>query len=537
MDNVRILDCTLRDGGRIIDCNFKDNVIVGMSGNLAEAGIEIIEVGFLRDEQSAKYNGNSTFFTGVNQINALIKNDSSHIYTAFIDYEMFDFNRLEEYNGEGIGGIRVGFTKKQYTKQRDEIAGALKQVKDKGYKLFVQAVNTPGYSDKEMLELVEMINEIHPYSFGIVDTYGSLYLEDLSHIFDLVERNLAKGICIDIHSHNNLQSSFAFAQEIIRIAPSDRQVILDATLNGMGKCAGNLNTELIVDYLNRKKSTNYDLDLLLDTIDLYLAPLKEKYTWGYSIPAFMAGIYKSHPNNVIYLTEKYRLKNKDIKYILSGIDEAKRQLYDYDNIARIYEEYFSDYYNDKENIEGLRREISGRNVVILAPGKSINKYSEEIKRKTNDANAIVISVNFEPKNIDTDYVFYANAIHFSKRNLTDRSSNCIVTSNIHEEIGQARKINYTSLIEEGSSLCDNSTIMLLNLLSKLEVKQVMIAGFDGITANEENYASSDFVNSGHGMKIDDTNREIARLYSRVRNRYKTMMWIELITPSIYENML
>ena len=65
------------------------------------------------------------------------------------------------------------------------------------------------------------------------------------------------------------------------------------------------------------------MDRILDTIDSYLSPIKEKYNWGYSIPAFMAGIYKSHPNNIIYLTQKYRLNSKDIKYIISAIDDEK----------------------------------------------------------------------------------------------------------------------------------------------------------------------------------------------------------------------
>ena len=108
--------------------------------------------------------------------------------------------------------------------------------------------------------------------------------------YNVVDYNLNSDICIDIHSHNNFQLSFAFAQETIRLSGDKRNIILDSTLNGMGKCAGNLNTELIVDYLIRKKNYDYELDGILDIIDRYLAPLKNNYSWGYSIPAFMAGI-------------------------------------------------------------------------------------------------------------------------------------------------------------------------------------------------------------------------------------------------------
>ena len=205
---------------------------------------------------------------------------------------------------------------------------ALNIVKQQGYLLFVQGVNSLAYSDRELLDIIDVMNEIKPYSFGIVDTYGSMYLDDIVHYYNLVDYNLDNQIRIDVHSHNNFQLAFAFAQEIVRLANGKRNIILDATLNGMGKCAGNLNTELVVDYLNRKKNYNYDIDLILDIIDRYIYPIKNNKDWGYSIPGFMAGIYKLHPNNIIYLTEKYRLNSRDIKYIVSSIAVEKRQKYE-----------------------------------------------------------------------------------------------------------------------------------------------------------------------------------------------------------------
>ncbi len=533
MGRIRILDCTLRDGGRIIDCNFADDVIKNMSHDLSVAGIEIVELGFLRDSALVQYNGNSTFFTEVGQMDQFIENSGNTLFTAFIDYKMFDFDSLEEYRGHGVQGLRIGFTKKQYIEDEKNLFETLKEVKKKGYKLFVQSVNTPGYTDKEILELVEKINEIKPYSFGVVDTYGALYLEDMTHIFDIVEHNLDKDICIDIHSHNNMQSSFAFSQEIVRIAPYDRSIILDATLNGMGKCAGNLNTELIVDYLNRKKNANYDLDVVLDSIDQNLTPLKEKHEWGYSIPAFMAGIYRSHPNNIIYLTEKYRLKSKDIKYIVSGISEEKRQRYDYDNIARIYRDYFSTVYEDKEFISKLREKLSGSTVVVLAPGKTVVEYGSHIKDIISETSAVTISINFIPESFDPDFLFCANAIHWSKLAGRIDHDKCILTSNISDDTEDAYIVNYTSLIEEDSVMPDNSTIMLINLLSKAGVDCVLVAGFDGIRENSENYVNSSFVNSSHGLSIKETNDVISKLYRNIKKRFGTSMRIELITPSLY----
>ena len=168
-------------------------------------------------------------------------------------------------------------------------------------------------------------------------------------------------ICINFHSHNNYQLSFAFAQEIVKLsAMSSREVIIDGTLGGIGKVAGNLNTELIVDFLIRKKKYDYELDDILDMLDDYIYKYSLKYKWGYSTSAMMAGIYKSHPNNVIYLTEKFRLDSKDIGKLLSMIEPEKRKRYDYNNIEKLYIEYISEKVNDYNTLNSLKKVIGNR---------------------------------------------------------------------------------------------------------------------------------------------------------------------------------
>ena len=326
MKNIQVLDCTLRDGGRIIDCKFPDEEIKDISYRLAEAKVDIVEVGFLRDWRNISYQGDSTFFTDVDQIRPFVNRNKKDVtYVAFIDYGMFDFNSLKSYDGNSIDGIRFGFTKRDFEENYNEILIDMKIIKEKGYKLFIQGVNSLNYSDKEILELVEMVNTIQPYSFGIVDTYGAMYIEDLDRIYGLIDHNMSQDICINFHSHNNYQLSFGFALEVIKLSRGTRQIVIDATLSGMGKVAGNLNTELIVDYLVRKLYYNYEFDDILDLIDDHIYKYSLQYKWGYSIPAMMSGIYKSHPNNVIYLLEKFRLETKDISNILSMIEPNTRQ--------------------------------------------------------------------------------------------------------------------------------------------------------------------------------------------------------------------
>ena len=114
MKNVQVLDCTLRDGGRIINCKFEDMTIYNIANELTESGIDIVELGFLRSTELVNYDGNSTFFTDVSQMSRFIpQNKKNTTYVAFIDYNMYNFEDLKECDNTSVTGIRVGFTKKQ----------------------------------------------------------------------------------------------------------------------------------------------------------------------------------------------------------------------------------------------------------------------------------------------------------------------------------------------------------------------------------------------------------------------------------------
>ncbi len=537
-NNIRILDCTLRDGGRIIDCQFENKTILDISERLSKSGVDIVEVGFLRDWRNVKYQGNSTFFTDVEQVKPFINksNGKDTLYVAFVDYGMFDFDSLAECDGESIDGIRVGFTKKDYYSSKSDIRKCLEMVKRKGYKLFIQGVNTIGYSDSELLDIISWVNDIQPYGFGIVDTYGAMYAEDIRYIFGLVDRNLNEDICIDFHSHNNFQLSFSLAQEVIHMAAERRNIIIDGTLDGMGKCAGNLNTELIVDYLVRKMDMVYDVDELLDIIDDYMYGIKQKTTWGYSIPAVMAGIYKSHPNNVIYLTEKFRLATKDIKHIISMIEPEKRQRYDYDNIKRLYQEYNHTKVDDEDVVEQLSSLIQGRNILVLAPGASLNEYKEEIKAYILENCAFVVSVNFIADCVDMDdrIAFFGSSKRYKKSNSESSREKKIVVSNVEGYSENDYVVNYESVIERENEEFDNTMVMLFNLFRRMNISKFAIAGFDGYsTQAKKHYFNPEFDENRFAEKYDTITENVRSMLKKYVKGLQKKEDIKFITPSIY----
>lgn len=538
LKNVCVLDCTLRDGGRIIDCAFPNQEIKEISNRMADAKIDIIEVGFLRDGRKMDYQGNSTFFTDVDQIKPFVDKEKKNvIYTAFIDYGMCDIESLKCYDGTSIDAIRLGFTKTNYSTDKNEILHWMKVIKERGYKLFIQGVNSLSYSDRELLELVDMVNTIHPYSFGIVDTYGAMYIDDVDRLYGLIDHNMDAGICINFHSHNNYQLSFAFAQEVIRLSgTNNRRIIIDGTLGGMGKVAGNLNTELIVDYLVRKKHYDYELEDILDMLDDYIYKYTLNHKWGYSTAAMMAGIYKSHPNNVIYLTEKFRLDTKDIGKILSMIEPEARQRYDYDNIEKLYTEYVADKIDDHKGIAKLKETMEDREVLVMVPGNTLNTCRELIDGYISEKKPVVISVNFVSDNPSAT-VFFGNPKRYARLADKRRGRKVIISSNIQSDTKTDIAVNYHSLINRGYTYFENSTIMLLNLLKKIRPSQITMAGFDGFSEKiDENYVDASYQNERHTREFAVLNREIADMYHEIVQTMSPGCRFNFITPSIYEGM-
>jgi 4-hydroxy 2-oxovalerate aldolase len=451
-------------------------------------------------------------------------------FVAFVDFGMLDIDSLAPCDGSSVSGIRLGFTRRNFLESGTEVIMWAELIKKLGYALYLQGVNTPGYSDRELLSVIDMVNVVEPHSFGVVDTYGTMDLDDLRRVFSLVNHNVRQDIQFDFHSHNNFMLSFALAQEMIGMSSGKRGLIVDATLNGIGKSAGNLNTELIANYLCSKVGQHYWIDELFDIIDDYIEPLKTSCEWGFSLPGMISGMYQSHPNNVLFLTNQYRISAKDVKHIISRIDPQTRERYDYDNIRRLYVEYNSSKVNDIESRETLGRLLKGSPVLVVIPGSSLDSGADAISSYVKEHCPVIISANFAYPG--ADYAFYVNP----KRLESDKAESAkrLITSNIKSDSPDGLAFNYETLIESKYTNFENSSTMLIKLLIQCGVTRFAVAGFDGYTNRGSNYFSG-WRGQGSRGNVDYRlrnieTREILKSYAHMLERPED---IRFITPSIY----
>ena len=261
--HAKLLDCTLRDGAYLVDKEFGEEYINGIISGLCKAKVDLIEIGFFQDEGFGK--GKTVFKNSKDAERFVPAEKNGAIFTVLADYSRYSAENLDECSGNSIDAVRACFFKKE----RKDVLEFCREIKRKGYLLFVQPVDILGYSDIELIDLLNDINEIEPYCLSIVDTFGSMYVEDLHRVFSLIDHNLVQSSLIGFHSHNNMQMSSALSQEFLRLSYGLRNVIVDATISGMGRGAGNTPTELIAEYMVKKLGYSYNMDALLDIIDNY----------------------------------------------------------------------------------------------------------------------------------------------------------------------------------------------------------------------------------------------------------------------------
>jgi 4-hydroxy 2-oxovalerate aldolase len=518
MDHVKVLDCTLRDGAYLVDKNFGDISIHGITRGLMDAKIDIIEIGFLQNEGFGE--GKVVFADSRDAEKFIPADKNEHLFTVLADYSRYDINLLDDCTGRSFDAVRACFFKHE----RFAALEFCKTIQEKGYLLFVQPVDVLGYSDQELIEFIHQINMLDPYCFSMVDTFGSMYTDDLRRIYSLVHHNLIESSMVGFHSHNNLQMSNALSQEFVQITQGQRNAVVDATVSGLGRGAGNTPTELLVQYLVSKLHYNYDVDAILDIMDVYIDNIRAHCSWGYSTPFFLAGTYNAHVNNLTYLTQKKSLRSKDIRCVVNLLDADTRKRYDYPLLENTFVTYQKADIDDESSLLKLNTELKEKNIVIMAPGRNAKKEAGTIQSYVKQHKAVVITINFFHEDIASDYIYLSNVKRYEyiKNDKQYGLSKKIVTSNITENVGEENYvISFSRLIKCGWENLDNSSILLLRLLDLLDVTSIAIAGLDGFGAEGlgGQYASENLESPRSHADAIRMNKEIqSMLHDFFRNR-------------------
>lgn len=324
---IQLLECTLRDGGfrledaesngrsvQYFDVETTDKII----DCLCTSGVNIIELGAVE-----RYNRDMKCFSMYRSIEEVseripVKRPEEQLFAALYRDPHIPTESIPDWNPSLCEVVRVIIRYSEMQKSLD----FCKAIAKKGYKLFIQPAVTMRYKEDEIQLLIDTANEVGAYALYFVDTYGFMQERDVRSMFYRYDGCLAPSIRIGFHAHNNMNLAFSNAQAFLGLE-TDRSRIVDSCVLGMGQGAGNLQTELITDYMNRHYGKCYHYDSILNACELIEKFLCEN-TWGYSITNLLSAIHKVAYKYSAALRRRYGLSYVEINRIFQNMPDELR---------------------------------------------------------------------------------------------------------------------------------------------------------------------------------------------------------------------
>ncbi len=299
-EKIKVLDCTIRDGGLANNHDFSDDFVRATYKALSESGVDYMEIGYKNSKKlfSPKDFGKWKFCDDdiIRKITDGIKSETK--ISVMVDVDRVDMDDVVERKNSPVAMVRVA----SYVKDIDKAIHLVNNFVDKGYETAVNIMAISRTRDDELTECLQQLEEESKANvIYIVDSFGALYQESVEFLIKKA-KSILKTKEIGIHTHNNQQ--LAFSNTIEAIIHDANYV--DATVYGLGRGAGNCPLELMLGFL---KNPKFDIRPILDLISKELIPLSKKLEWGYLIPYAITGMFDEHPRAAIELLSSNKRNN------------------------------------------------------------------------------------------------------------------------------------------------------------------------------------------------------------------------------------
>ena len=299
-EKIKVLDCTIRDGGLINNHDFDIRFVREVYKALSAAGVDYMELGY---KNSKKLFSPSEFgkwkFCDDSDINKVIDGiESNTKISVMVDVDRVDVDDIVPRKESPVQMVRVA----SYVKDIDKAIYLVNHFADKGYETTVNIMAISRALDNELNECLQQLEEESKANvIYIVDSFGALYQETTEFLIKKA-KHILKSKEVGMHAHNNQQ--LAFGNTIEAIIHNANYV--DGTVYGLGRAAGNCPLELILGFL---KNPKFDIRPVLDLISKEFIPLREKIEWGYIIPYAITGILDEHPRAAMALRSSDKKEN------------------------------------------------------------------------------------------------------------------------------------------------------------------------------------------------------------------------------------
>lgn len=339
MARIELLDCTLRDGGflledlflsRGIKLRFNRTFIKNFISTISNSQINYLEIGSIENIDKDQFH--ITKFKSV--LNAektlsITNNKKYPVFAVMLKGPEIELSKFPDPRTSKIGLIRVII---RYS-ELDLSIEYCEKLAFLGWSVAIQPMATQRYKVKELKMLINLANKIKAHSIYIVDSYGNFDHKYILRIFKLYDNLLNKSIRIGFHLHNNNQLAYS---NIIRILDlkTYRKLVIDGSIMGMGLGSGNLQTEVITNHINRFHRGKFIYGYILDACEL-LSPLWKNQAWGYSVEMFLPSINKVAYKYSSILKYKYLLSYRNVYENLNKLDKKNIHQYSEEHLEKL----------------------------------------------------------------------------------------------------------------------------------------------------------------------------------------------------------
>ena len=298
--DIKVVDCTLRDGGLVNNFNFSDEFVKDLYRTNIKAGVDYMEFGYKASKEIfSKEDYGKWKFCEEEDIRAVVGNNDFDMKIAVMtDVGRTDYkNDILKKEDSVIDMVRTA----TYIHQIPAAIEMIQDAHDKGYETTVNIMAISKVREDELTKGLEILAECDVDVIYLVDSFGAFYPEQMRRLTDMYMEVAEKhGKRIGIHAHNNQQLAFANTIEAVTKGAS----YLDATVSGMGRGAGNCYMESLLAFL---RNPRYNLVPVMDFVQKYILAEREKGSiWGYDIPYLLTGVLNCHPSSAIRFTGNQR---------------------------------------------------------------------------------------------------------------------------------------------------------------------------------------------------------------------------------------
>ena len=331
---TKLLDCTLRDGGYINDWRFGRGAIFDMVRHLEDTNVEIIELGFLKDEP---YCEERTVFNDVGQILEFMPCKKQGVEYAVMTEVVnpIPLDMLCHQTSESVDIIRVIIWKTKHD-MYGNVVDALEEgyeyckgIIEKGYKLCVQPARVDQYSDGEFVSMLEKFQRLKPMAIYVVDSWGTRNAEQIVHYVRLADEVLDKDIAVGYHGHNNLMQALGTSVDFVQLGlKSDPSPA--ARLYGLGSGPGTLNHDLSATSLNEYIGKGYNVSPMIEIFERYIKDILNKHPWGYSMAYYLTAMYNCNPNYGEYYGLEQKMSVVEMEHIFSRLSREDKVMFSKD---------------------------------------------------------------------------------------------------------------------------------------------------------------------------------------------------------------